>query len=159
MNLRTRLAELAKIAKAPAPVVSVYLNTLWADEHQRDRVRIFLKNRLAEARQPRSVRAADTDLDWVEAQGAALVEQAAPPEAGNTPGAPPLRVSLEVLDVPPLDVRQAAARSASGTCFTRGCPSRTLSSWPKRRSCGRWRRGSRQRRRRSWSSWTARARA
>jgi len=81
VNLHTRLVELAKISTAPAPVVSVYLNSRWADEHQRDRVRIFMKNELAEARRPQTIRAADADLDWVEAQGAALVEQATVPEA------------------------------------------------------------------------------
>jgi len=38
MDLRARVTELGKIERAPAPVVTVYLNTRWADEHQRDRV-------------------------------------------------------------------------------------------------------------------------
>ena len=50
MDLRARMAELAKIGKTEAPVVSVYLDTRWSDEHQRDRVRIFLKNGIAKAR-------------------------------------------------------------------------------------------------------------
>ena len=50
MDLKDRIAELARIEPASTPVVSVYLNTHWRDEHQRDRVRIFLKNALAEAR-------------------------------------------------------------------------------------------------------------
>jgi peptide chain release factor subunit 1 len=83
VNLHMRLVELAKITTAPAPVVSVYLDSRWADEHQRDRVRIFLKNELAEARRPHTIRAADADLDWVEAQGAALVERATGPEANG----------------------------------------------------------------------------
>lgn len=81
MDLRARLAELAKISKATTPVVSVYLNTRWADEHQRDRVRIFLKNELAQARRGPRPWAAAADLDWVEAQGQALVSQTTVPEA------------------------------------------------------------------------------
>ena len=37
INLMTRLGELGKISKGLTPVVSVYLDTRWADEHQRDR--------------------------------------------------------------------------------------------------------------------------
>jgi hypothetical protein len=58
MNLRDRLIRLAKIERAETPVVSVYLNTRWADEHQRDRVQVFLKNALAKARRAPSGRAA-----------------------------------------------------------------------------------------------------
>ena len=76
VNLVTRLGELGKISKGPTPVVSVYLDTRWADEHQRDRVRVFLKNELARAREASSNRAADGDLDWIESQGNALVGQA-----------------------------------------------------------------------------------
>ncbi len=76
MELSARLTELAKIARAATPVVSVYLNTRWGDEHQRDRVRVFLKNELAKARRAPSGRAAEADLDWIEAQGESLVAQA-----------------------------------------------------------------------------------
>jgi peptide subunit release factor 1 (eRF1) len=57
----------------------VYLNTRWADEQQRERVRIFLKNELRRARD--AGRARREDLDWIEAQGRALVEQSAVPDA------------------------------------------------------------------------------
>lgn len=80
-DLVTTLDELGKISNAPTPVVSVYLDTRWADEHHRDRVRVFLKNELARARQASSNRAADNDLDWIESQGAALVGEATLPEA------------------------------------------------------------------------------
>ncbi len=80
INLMTRLGELGKISKGLTPVVSVYLDTRWADEHQRDRVRVFLKNELARAREASSNRAADSDLDWIESQGDALVGQATMPE-------------------------------------------------------------------------------
>jgi len=79
MDLRARVTELGKIERAPAPVVTVYLNTRWADEHQRDRVRIFLKNELAEARRAPRARPAEADLDWIEAQGQALLNQTAMP--------------------------------------------------------------------------------
>ena len=81
MDLRARMAELAKIGKTEAPVVSVYLDTRWSDEHQRDRVRIFLKNEIAKARDARSRRAAPADLEWIEFAGGELVSQAAAPDA------------------------------------------------------------------------------
>ena len=80
MDLRARMAELAKIGKAATPVVSVYLDTRWSDEHQRDRVRIFLKNGIAKAREARSRRAAPADLDWIQSAGDELVSQAAAPD-------------------------------------------------------------------------------
>jgi peptide subunit release factor 1 (eRF1) len=83
IDLTAKLSELGKISRGPSPVVSVYLDTRWADEHQRDRVRVFLKNELARARRASSNRAADGDLDWIESQGAALVGQATMPEAAG----------------------------------------------------------------------------
>jgi peptide subunit release factor 1 (eRF1) len=83
MDLSERVAELSKIGPASTPVVTVYLNTRWADEHQRGRVRIFLKNELAEARRGPGPRAARSDLDWIEAQGEALLSQTAMPEASG----------------------------------------------------------------------------
>jgi len=80
MDLRARMAELAKIGKGDAPVVSVYLDTRWSDEHQRDRVRIFLKNEIAKARDARSRRAAPADLDWIQSAGDELVSQATAPD-------------------------------------------------------------------------------
>jgi len=75
VDLRTRLRELARFESDGAPVVSVYLNTEWVDEHQRERARIFVKNALAEARDRRW--ADRDDLDWVEHQGETLIERAA----------------------------------------------------------------------------------
>jgi peptide subunit release factor 1 (eRF1) len=83
VDLRDRLTALGKINRAPAPVVTAYLNTRWADEHQRDRVRIFLKHHLAEARRAPGPRAMEADLDWVEAQGEALLSQTALPDTGG----------------------------------------------------------------------------
>ncbi len=82
MDLHARLTELAKIQNPPTPVVSVYLNTRWSDERQRERVRVFLKN---EGRKARSLagdsRELTVDFDWVQAQGESLIEQARFPEA------------------------------------------------------------------------------
>ncbi len=80
-DLRARLAELARIMRAPAPVVSVYLNTLWTDEHQRDRVRVFLADEIKRARATSTAPGLAADLDWVAAEGAALVQQARYPDA------------------------------------------------------------------------------
>jgi hypothetical protein len=72
------LTELARLTQASIPVVSVYLDARWTDEHQRDRMRIFLKNELAGARAAGGGAAASADLDWVESQGHALTDQAGP---------------------------------------------------------------------------------
>jgi peptide chain release factor subunit 1 len=78
-DIKARLAVLAKWEASDVPVVSVYLNTRWADEQQRERVRIFLKNELRRARE--AGRARPEDLDWIEAQGRALIEQSKWPDA------------------------------------------------------------------------------
>lgn len=54
--------------------MSVYLNTRWSDEHQRDRTRTFLTHELRRAREAGV--AAPGDLDWIEREGRALVDQA-----------------------------------------------------------------------------------
>ena len=72
MDLKTRMAELARIQSVSTPVLSVYLNTHWADEHQRDRVRIFLKNELTRAREARPGGPAEADLRWIELTAARL---------------------------------------------------------------------------------------
>jgi hypothetical protein len=79
MDLKARIAELARIAPASTAVVSVYRNTHWRDEHQRDRVRVFLKNALAQARADRTPGLSEADLRWVE--GEALLSQTSMPEA------------------------------------------------------------------------------
>src|SRR5206468_4025461 len=75
VDFRQRLRELARFESSGSPVVSVYLNTEWVDEHQRERVRIFVKNALAEARGRRW--ADRDDLDWSERQSGTLIERAA----------------------------------------------------------------------------------
>ena len=81
MNLQDRLVKLARIERVETPVVSVSLNTRWADEHQRYRARIFLKNELAKARRASSGRVAEADLDWIERESEALVAQSRFPDA------------------------------------------------------------------------------
>lgn len=72
-EIRTPLRRLARLEPPAAPVVSVYLNIQWVDEQQRERVRVFLKTRIHEAREAGTAAAAD--LDWIEAQGRALVDR------------------------------------------------------------------------------------
>lgn len=81
MDPSVRLTELAKIERAETPVVSVYLNTRWSDQHQRDRVRVFLKNELSRARRAPGDRADEGDLAWIEAQGESIVAQEHFPDA------------------------------------------------------------------------------
>ncbi len=79
VDLRARLTRLSKVGKTKTPVVSVYLDTRWSDEQQRERVRIFLKNEIAKARDAR--RAAPGDLEWIQSAGGELVGQSAAPVA------------------------------------------------------------------------------
>lgn len=81
MEFNARLLELAKIKGAPTSVVSVYLNTRWTDEHQRERVRIFLKNEIRRAREAGGRQGMDADLHWVQSQGGSLIELAEFPGA------------------------------------------------------------------------------
>jgi hypothetical protein len=83
METRERLAALARVESATPPVISVYLDTRWGDEHQRERVRVFLKEGLARARNGRSPAPATEDLAWIEEQGEALVAQARFASAGG----------------------------------------------------------------------------
>jgi peptide subunit release factor 1 (eRF1) len=80
-DLEKRLAELARLQPGPAPVISVYLDTRWADEHQRERMRILLKNGLRDAADAGG--ADPDDLRWISEQGTAVVAQAAVPGAGG----------------------------------------------------------------------------
>lgn len=75
------LSRLAKISGTQTPVVSVYLNTRWADEHQRERARVFLKNGLRKARQEAEDGRLERDLDWVQSQGESVIEQRSFPDA------------------------------------------------------------------------------
>ncbi|MBI3030630.1 MAG: hypothetical protein HYY64_14075 [Candidatus Rokubacteria bacterium] len=84
MDVGARLTELAKLrGTGETPVVSVYLNTRWGDEHQRDRVRVFLKNEIRKARKTATAGGIQADLDWIQAEGEALITQALVPEANG----------------------------------------------------------------------------
>ncbi|MGE3536177.1 MAG: Vms1/Ankzf1 family peptidyl-tRNA hydrolase [Candidatus Tectimicrobiota bacterium] len=50
MELSEALRTLAKFPGAAGPVLSVYLHTQWYDQHQRERVRIFLTGHINQAR-------------------------------------------------------------------------------------------------------------
>jgi hypothetical protein len=81
-DVMSKLQELARLAPAMEPVVSVYLDTRWTDEHQRDRVRVFLKNetRKAAAMAGGSLEA---ELAWITSQGERLVRQEMRPDLGG----------------------------------------------------------------------------
>jgi hypothetical protein len=82
IDVASKLRELARAKPGPTPVISVYLNTRWTDEHQRERVRVFLKN---EVRKAAAMAAGqlDAELAWIASQGERLVNQAAHPEAAG----------------------------------------------------------------------------
>jgi peptide subunit release factor 1 (eRF1) len=73
----TRLAK----THARAGVVSVYLNTHWADEHQRDRTRVFVREEVRRARQASIAPDMDAALGWIEEEVDGLVSQARTPSA------------------------------------------------------------------------------
>jgi peptide subunit release factor 1 (eRF1) len=76
------LRELARSEPGDAPVISVYLDTRWGDEHQRDRVRTFVKNEVRRAA-AMAVGRLDDDLAWITTEVEALVRQATHPEAAG----------------------------------------------------------------------------
>jgi hypothetical protein len=80
IDITRKLRELAAAEAGASPVVSVHLDTRWSDEHQRDRVRVFLKN---EVRKAAAMAAGqlDSELAWITAEGEKLVAQESRPEA------------------------------------------------------------------------------
>ena len=76
------LAALSRLPAGSSLVVSVYLDTRWTDEHQRERVRIFVGGEVRQAREGAGA-ALTRDLDWVEAQAASIVNQSYSPEASG----------------------------------------------------------------------------
>ena len=115
VDVAAKLHELARTKPGPAPVISVYLDTRWSDEHQRDRVRVFLKN---ESRKAAAMAAGrlDAELAWIGEEGERLVGQEFHPEAAGVamfaggsanwreilPFAVPFTDSFEVADTPRL---------------------------------------------------------
>jgi hypothetical protein len=49
MEITAALHELAKFSTETLPVISVYLNTQWRDQHQRERAATFLTRHLRQA--------------------------------------------------------------------------------------------------------------
>jgi len=46
MDMRSEIKKLARLGQTPFPFLSLYLNTKWDDEQQRERIRLFTKNQL-----------------------------------------------------------------------------------------------------------------
>jgi peptide chain release factor subunit 1 len=46
MDMRSEIKKLARLEQTPFPFLSLYLNTKWDDEQQRERIRLFTKNQL-----------------------------------------------------------------------------------------------------------------
>ena len=82
IDVAGKLRDLARTTSGPTPVISVYLDTRWSDEHQRDRVRVFLKNEIRKASAMADGQI-DTELAWLTAEGERLVGQAFHPEAAG----------------------------------------------------------------------------
>lgn len=75
------LQELAGIRSDRDPIVTLYLDTKWSDEHQRERVRVFVRERIRWARGQALEKAADNEnlmktLDRVERYVEELTRQA-----------------------------------------------------------------------------------
>jgi peptide subunit release factor 1 (eRF1) len=83
MGLQDRIAQLAKL-HVPSGVVSVYLNTRWSDQHQRDRTRVFVRDEVRRARRAGVASGVEAALGWIEAETDALVAQARDPSIQGT---------------------------------------------------------------------------
>jgi hypothetical protein len=82
-DIATTLRELARTKPGPRPVISVYLDTRWSDEHQRDRVRVFLKNETRKAAAMAGGQL-DAELAWIAQEGERLVAQEIAPDRAGT---------------------------------------------------------------------------
>jgi peptide chain release factor subunit 1 len=79
MTLRERLRGLARVRSEASPVVTLYLDTRWTDEHQRERARVFLDGALDRARRGAPAATVRGDLDWVEGEARARIDQTVGP--------------------------------------------------------------------------------
>ena len=75
MTRAEQIVRLSKLNASTGPVVSVYLNTRWTDQHQRERTRLFLKGELRRAREASPGESLSDALDWIETEGEALISQ------------------------------------------------------------------------------------
>src|SRR5512138_99096 len=72
-EITARVERLRRSRATTPEIVSVYLNTRWSDEHQRNRTRVFLAGELHRARE--AGLGTPDDLDWIEQEGRELVAQ------------------------------------------------------------------------------------
>jgi hypothetical protein len=75
MDIKRDLIELCETPPSLVPVLSVFLDTHWVDEHQRDRARAIVGSELRRAAAADSPPLMD-DLRWVEARVGAIISQA-----------------------------------------------------------------------------------
>ncbi|MBI1845769.1 MAG: hypothetical protein HYR86_02215 [Candidatus Rokubacteria bacterium] len=75
MDIKKQLIELSAMPASRTPVVSVYLDTHWQDEHQRDRIRAFVVAGLVRAADVEPAPQAE-DLRWIEERARAVATQA-----------------------------------------------------------------------------------
>ena len=98
-NVAARLHELARTEPGLIPVVSVYLDTRWTDEHQRERVRVFVKEQARKAA-ALAVGQLDAELAWISAQTERIVRQDLHPDRAGVAmfagGASNLRETLHL---------------------------------------------------------------
>jgi peptide chain release factor subunit 1 len=78
MEITKALQDLAKCSAGPLPVLSVYLNIQWRDQHQRERVTTFLRQQVRQARLCAATAAAprqslEADLERISQWGELLV--------------------------------------------------------------------------------------
>ena len=83
VDMTAKLHELARTKPGPVPVISVYLDTRWSDEHQRERVRVFLKHQAHQAA-AMAVGQLDAELAWIAREGERLVAQEVDPDTAGT---------------------------------------------------------------------------
>jgi Bacterial archaeo-eukaryotic release factor family 10 len=75
VTLAGQIVHLSKLNDSTGPVISVYLDTRWTDEHQRERTRLFLKTELNHARQAHPAEGLARAFDWIDTEGMALIGQ------------------------------------------------------------------------------------
>jgi hypothetical protein len=80
--MAAKLRELARTEPALTPIVSVYLETRWTDEHQRDRVRAFLEREVRKAATAARGEL-DAELAWIAVEGERVLRQELHPEAAG----------------------------------------------------------------------------
>lgn len=75
MTLAKKLTQLTATPGRHGDVVSLYLNSHWTNERQRDRARVFVKNELRHAREAAPQAGLAAALDWVESEAVTVIDQ------------------------------------------------------------------------------------